>query len=95
MPELEPPMQYITMQRASEISGLSPITLGNQARERNGKPPRLRTTRLGHTLVTTRAWLHEYLSSRDTRGHAAPLPADYVAPDDPQSANQPPGTAGS
>ena len=82
MPELEPPMQYITLQRASEISGVSPVTLGNQARERGGKPARLRTVRLGHTLVTTRVWLHAYLESRDARRkQAAPLPEGYAAPE--------------
>jgi hypothetical protein len=82
MPELEPPMQYITMQRACEISGISRVTLGNQARARRGNPPRLRTVKLGHTLVTTRVWLHEYLTSREeTNKQAAPLPAGYVPPE--------------
>jgi hypothetical protein len=32
--------------------------------------------------LTTRAWLHEYLTSRDTTfGKVKPLPPDYVAPE--------------
>lgn len=82
MQELEPPMQYITLQRASEISGVSPRTLGNQARIRGDKPARLRTVKLGHTLVTTRIWLHAYLEARHThQGARVPLPEGYVAPE--------------
>jgi hypothetical protein len=77
MPELEPPMQYITLRRASDLSGVSAATLGNQARS-----GRLQTILLGNTLVTTRVWLHEYLKARETRqGRRKPLPADYVAPE--------------
>ena len=47
---LEPPMEYIALARASELSGVSPATLSRQARM--GK---LRAVMKGHTLLTTRA----------------------------------------
>jgi len=51
---------YITLAQAVEIAGYSSkSTLYKAARER-----RLRTVRIGpHTVVTTRAWLDEYLAS--------------------------------
>jgi len=73
----EPPDQYLSIARASELAGLSPHTLRAQVRAR-----RLRAEKLGHDLVTTRRWLHEYLTGRDeTNTHAAPLPEGYVAPE--------------
>ncbi len=77
MPEVEPPLHYITMARASEISTILPAVLSNQARA-----GRLQSIKLGNTLVTTRVWLHEYLLSRETRqGRRKPLPEGYVAPE--------------
>ena len=48
MPRLEPPMHYITMTCASEISAVPTATLSNQARL-----GRLQSVKLGQTLVTT------------------------------------------
>ena len=76
MTDLESPEVYITLKRAAALSGLSPNTLLIQARD--GK---LKTVQPARDRFTTRRWLHEYLQSRDTRGHAAPLPEGYVAPD--------------
>jgi hypothetical protein len=79
---LEPVDQYITLERAAQLSGLSVWTLRNQARSRRSQPARLQAVKLGHDLLTTRRWLHEYLTTRDeTRQQAAPLPADYQAPE--------------
>jgi excisionase family DNA binding protein len=73
---MEEPMELITIKRAAEISGISPNTLRQQVRKE-----RLRTVKPGHDLLTTRTWLHEYLTSRDaTFGKVKPLPPDYVAP---------------
>jgi hypothetical protein len=75
---LEAPDTYITLRRASQLSGVSSGTLRVQANK--GK---LHTVRLGHDLLTTRRWLHAYLmeaSERD-RGRRLPLPADYQAPE--------------
>jgi hypothetical protein len=70
-------MQYITLSRAGELSGIAAATLGNQARA--GK---LQTILLGHTRVTTRRWLHDYLTSRDQhQGPRKPLPEGYQAPE--------------
>jgi hypothetical protein len=75
--ELEPVDQFISIARAAQLADVSPHTLRNQARA--GK---LRTQKLGHDLVTSRRWLHEYLMSRDTqRGRTKPLPVDYRAPE--------------
>jgi hypothetical protein len=76
MPELEGPMEYITLGRASALCNVSAATLRNQALR-----GRLRVIKPGHDMLTTRVWLHRYLHSRDTRGHAKPLPPDYVAPE--------------
>ena len=73
---MEGPLDYITLRRAGELCGISGDTLRNQARR-----GRLQTLKLGRDNVTTRKWLHAYLQSRDTRGHAAPLPEGYVAPE--------------
>ena len=70
-------MDLITVAHASAISGVAAGTVRNQARA-----GRLQSVKLGHTLVTTSGWLHEYLMSRATRqGRRKPLPADYVAPE--------------
>jgi len=83
--DMEQPDQYITLRRAAQIAGLSYPTLKAQAKPRNDTPPRLRVARLGpRTVLTTRRWLHEYLTGRDgTNTHAAPLPTGYQPPDDP------------
>jgi hypothetical protein len=74
---LEPPDQPISLQRAAAIAGLSPKTLDEQMRR--GK---LQVLRYGHERLTTRRPLHEYLMAREEgRGHRAPLPADYQAPE--------------
>ncbi len=75
---LEPPDQWISLERAAHIAGLSPKTLRHQAAA--GK---LQTVQPARDLFTTRRWLHEYLTSRDgSRGaQPAPLPADYQAPE--------------
>ena len=51
--------ELITLAQAAEIADLSPATLKNQASK-----GRLRADKLGRTWVTTRAWLQEYLDSR-------------------------------
>jgi hypothetical protein len=78
MEELEEPAQLITLQRASELSGVAAATLANQAR--SGK---LRTVKVTARMrMTTRVWLHQYLMARDPRrGRPAPLPPDYVPPE--------------
>jgi hypothetical protein len=74
---IEPPDQPITLERAAEIAGLSAKTLDAQVRR--GK---LRVIRYGHERLTTRRLLHDYLMAREEgRGHRAPLPADYQAPE--------------
>ncbi len=77
MADREGPDDYIALAHAAELCGLSAGTLRNQAL--NG---RLQTVKLAGNHVTTRRWLHAYLVSRgDTNGRAAPLPADYRAPE--------------
>ncbi len=78
----ESPDQYITLRRAAQIAGLTYTTLKSQARPRANSAPKLRVVRLGpRTVLTTRAWLHEYLMGRDVSNrHAMALPADYVPP---------------
>jgi hypothetical protein len=79
---LEPPDTYITLARAAQLSGLSAGTLRVLANPRKGRRPRLQTVRPGHDRLTTRRWLHEYLDSREESfKQAAPLPADYQAPE--------------
>jgi len=69
-------MLYITLARASEISGVAATTLSNQARA--GK---LQTKLLGRTRITTRVWLHEYLVARDAhQGPRKALPESYQDP---------------
>jgi hypothetical protein len=68
---------YISLSRASELSGLSAETLRVHAIR-----GRLCTIRIGRDHLTTQRWLHEYLESRDdTRQQVMPLPADYQAPE--------------
>ena len=69
---------YITLRRAATIAGLSVATLRAQAQA--GK---LRTHRIGIERLTTRRWLHDYLTAADaqTRGRRKPLPEGYVAPE--------------
>ena len=68
-------MELITLKRAGEIAGISPKTLRSVA----GKG-KLRVKKEGRDNFTTRLWLHQYLMSRSTRGHTAPLPPGYVPP---------------
>jgi hypothetical protein len=69
-------MELIGLTRAAELSGLSAGSLRIQARK-----GRLRTVKPSTDLLTTRVWLHEYLTSRDTTfGKVKPLPPGYVAP---------------
>jgi hypothetical protein len=70
-------MELISLKRAAQIGGVSPITLRQQARRNN-----LKTVKLAHDLLTTRVWLHEYLMAREQHpGPRKPLPPDYVAPE--------------
>jgi hypothetical protein len=75
---LEGPDEYITLKRASALSGLKPSTLGVQA-----VAGKLKTIKPGHDLFTTRRWLHEYLTEADKRdkGRRLPLPEGYVTPE--------------
>jgi hypothetical protein len=84
---LEPPEELITLQRAAELSGLSERTLRAVSYGRRGKEPRLQTRRRGWSnRLTTRRWLHTYLSTRDaTFKQATLLPDGYVAPDSGQT----------
>jgi excisionase family DNA binding protein len=70
-------MPYITLRQAAELAGLSPSTLKNQVR--NG---RLRAVKPGHDLLTTRAWLQDYLTGRSKAGgaHRRPRPEGQSAP---------------
>jgi hypothetical protein len=78
MAVLEGPDEMISLARAAEIAGLSPVTLGLQARK-----GRLQTVKPAHDRLTTRRWLHRYLQSRTgpQGGTPAPLPASYTTPD--------------
>lgn len=79
MADLEAPTEYITLARAGELCAVDPGTLGNQARS-----GRLRTVLLGHTRVTTRLWLHDYLTARSThQGRRKSLPDGYQSPEPP------------
>ncbi len=49
----------ISLAQAAEIAALSPGTLKTQAAK-----GRLQADKVGKTWVTTRAWLQEYLDSR-------------------------------
>jgi hypothetical protein len=70
-------MELIGLKRAAEISGVAATTLRVQARR-----GRLRTVKPAHDLLTTRTWLHKYLTAREGhQGPRKPLPADYVAPE--------------
>ena len=75
---LEAPDQYISIARAAQLAGLSPVTLRIQVQR--GK---LHTVKLARDLLTTRRWLHDYLVNRDdSRGaQPLPLPPEYVAPE--------------
>jgi hypothetical protein len=73
---MEAPMEFISLARAAEISGVSHATLRQQAGRK-----RLRTLQVARNHLTTRVWLHEYLMAREGhQGPRKPLPADYVAP---------------
>jgi hypothetical protein len=79
---LEAPDTYISLSRAAQLSGLSAGTLRVLSHSRNGKDPKLQTVRLGHDRLTTRRWLHHYLSARDERFRQTTLlPPEYVAPE--------------
>lgn len=75
--QLEAPDDPISLARAAEIAGLSPNTI--RAQVRNG---RLQVVRYGHERLTTRNFLHKYLTERAAAfKQASALPADYVAPE--------------
>ena len=75
---LEGADEHITLKRASDLSGLSTETLRVQANA--GK---LRTVKLGRDHLTTRRWLHHYLTEASERdkGNRKPLPEGYAAPE--------------
>ena len=75
---IEPPDEYISIARAAEIAGLSPKTLRHQT-----VAGKLRTVKPAHDLLTTRRWLHDYLTGRDSSrgGLPSPLPEGYTAPE--------------
>jgi hypothetical protein len=75
---IEPPDQFISIARAAEIAGLSPKTLRHQA-----VAGKLQTVKLAHDLLTTRRFLHSYLTQRDDSRGATPLPLPegYQAPE--------------
>lgn len=74
---MEGPDDYISLPRAAQIAGLSVNTI--RAQVRNNK---LKVVQFGTERLTTRKWLHEYLTSRDERRQqSAPLPEDYQAPE--------------
>jgi hypothetical protein len=76
MARLEEPMEFISLARAAEISGVAHATLRQQAGRK-----RLRTVQIARNHLTTRTWLHEYLMAREGRqGPRKPLPPDYVVP---------------
>jgi hypothetical protein len=80
MAALEPPDRFISLARASELSGVAHETL--RAQRRRG---RLRAEKIGRDWLTTRRWLHNYLIGRGNGYHGGrrvPLPADYRVPDD-------------
>jgi hypothetical protein len=79
MAELEGPDETITLKRAAELGGLSPVTLKRAARD-----GRLEAKRPGHDWLTTRRKLHRYLRGRTAvagRIQPAPLPPGYVVPE--------------
>ena len=75
---VEAPDEWITLQRAAEISGVSVGTLRIQARA--GK---LAAKRIAYTWFTTRRDLHTYLveASKRDKGARLPLPPNYLAPE--------------
>jgi hypothetical protein len=75
---LEEPDELISLARAAALSGLHAGTLRNQAIA--GK---LKSLKVARDHLTTRRWLHDYLTARETArgGRPAALPADYVAPE--------------
>jgi hypothetical protein len=77
MTRLEDPMELIGLSRAAELSGLSAGTLRLLAAK-----GRLRTVKPSTDYLTTRVWLHEYLTSRGPRRRTTkPLPPGYVPPE--------------
>ena len=70
---IKPLNKYISIARAAEVAGLSPKTVAGK----------LRTVKPAHDLLTTRRWLHDYITGRSSRGGLpVPLPEGYVAPED-------------
>jgi hypothetical protein len=76
--QLEDADVLISLRRAAQLSGLADSTLRRQAIA--GK---LCTRKVASVHLTTRQWLHEYLTAADaqTRGRRKPLPEGYVAPE--------------
>lgn len=75
---LEDTDEHISLIRAGELSGRDAGTLRVQAVR--GK---LHTVKIGRDHLTTRRWLHEYLTQaqQNNSGRFSPLPAEYVAPE--------------
>lgn len=76
---LEAPDEYITLRRAAELCGVAFHTLRVQA---NRNHLRTAAPKYARDRFTTRRWLHEYLTTRDSSrgGKARELPSWYVAP---------------
>ncbi|HWE64790.1 MAG TPA: hypothetical protein VHB98_24010 [Chloroflexota bacterium] len=72
---LEGPDEWISLNRAATLSGVSSMTLRRQVYRGH-----LRITRSGYAWVTTRRWLHDYLQSRPAGGQWRGVPEDYQAP---------------
>ncbi|MCK9496538.1 MAG: hypothetical protein M0R75_13725 [Dehalococcoidia bacterium] len=60
--EDDPLDQVISLAEAAELAGLAPHTLTQQA-----KRNRLHARKIGHTWLTTRYWLDEYLRAHSHR----------------------------
>lgn len=61
--------ELITLTEAADLCGLSPATLRSAIFRK-----RLQGQRRGRDLFTTRAWLVDYLQSRQTRKSAGTIP---------------------
>jgi hypothetical protein len=74
--------ELLSLSQAAALAGLAPATLRKAAVSQGERPGRLRSVKIAHDRLTTRHWLHDYLTSRDgTSTRAAPLPAEYQAPE--------------
>ena len=75
---LEGAEEHISLIRAAELSGRGAGTLRVQAVR--GK---LRTVKIGRDHLTTRRWLHDYLTQAQVNnsGRFSPLPKSYQPPE--------------